>query len=186
VLDAGGSETTGQAEGLLYIAGPSVFPGYWNRPELNAKAFLELGGRRWYNTGDVVTRDPSDGFIYLGRRDRMVKRRGYRIELGEIERGLYQHPEIAEAAVIAVADEAAGVRLLAYLSARETQQPSIVEMKVFCGSHLPSYMSPDAFVFMKALPRTSTNKVDYQRLAQLAGQSAPVVARTGSWEAANA
>jgi amino acid adenylation domain-containing protein len=186
VLDGEGGEITGQAEGLLYIAGTSVFPGYWNRPELNAKAFFEHGGRRWYNTGDVVTRDRSDGFIYLGRRDRMVKRRGYRIELGEIERGLYQHPAIAEAAVIAVADETAGVRLLAYLSARDAQQPSIVEMKVFCGRHLPSYMSPDALVFMEALPRTSTNKVDYQRLAQLARQSASGVARPASLEAANA
>ena len=41
---------------------------------------------RWYNTGDVVRWDPADGFIYVGRKDRMVKRRGYRIELGEIER----------------------------------------------------------------------------------------------------
>ncbi len=186
VLDSEGGEITDQAEGLLHIAGPSVFPGYWNRPELNAKSFLDHGGRRWYNTGDVVTRDPADGFIYLGRRDRMVKRRGYRIELGEIERGLYQHPAIAETAVIAVADEAAGVRLLAYLSARASERPSIVEMKVFCGRVLPSYMSPDAFVFMEALPRTSTNKVDYQWLARLASQSASGVARPASPEAARA
>ena len=70
-------------------------PGYWNRPELNARAFLDRDGRRWYNTGDVVRLDPNDGYVYLGRRDRMVKRRGYRIELGEIERGLYQHASIA-------------------------------------------------------------------------------------------
>jgi len=186
VLDAEGGEVTGQSEGLLYIAGPSVFVGYWNRPELNAKAFLERGGRRWYNTGDVVTADPADGFMYLGRRDRMVKRRGYRIELGEIERGLYQHPAVAETAVIAIADETAGVRLLAYLTAREVERPSIVEMKVFCGRHLPSYMSPDAFVFLDALPRTSTNKVDYQRLTQLARQAAPGSARPSSMEGANA
>lgn len=186
VLDGEAGEVTGQAEGLLYIAGPSVFPGYWNRPELNTSAFLEHAGRRWYNTGDVVTRDPAHGFIYLGRRDRMVKRRGYRIELGEIERGLYQHPAVAEAAVIAVPDETAGVRLLAYLSARGTERPSIVEMKVFCGRQLPSYMSPDAFIFMEALPRTSTNKVDYQGLTQIARHSASGVTPPSSLETANA
>ena len=59
VLDGeAGAEVAPGAEGLLYIAGPSVFLGYWNRPELNARAFLERDGRRWYNTGDVVRLDP--------------------------------------------------------------------------------------------------------------------------------
>jgi acyl-coenzyme A synthetase/AMP-(fatty) acid ligase len=97
-----------------------------------------------------------------------VKRRGYRIELGEIERGLYGHSSIAEAAVVAVPDESTGVRILAYLSARAGQRPSIIDMKVFCGKSLPAYMSPDAFVFLESLPRTSTDKVDYQGLRSLA------------------
>lgn len=151
-------------EGLLYIAGPSVFQGYWNRPIENAKAFVDRDGVRWYNTGDVVREDAGDGFIYLGRRDRMVKRRGYRIELGEIERALYQHPQIREAAVISVSDEASGGRILAYLVPHPQQRPSIIELKTFCARQLPAYMSPDVFQFLDALPRTSTNKVDYQGL----------------------
>jgi amino acid adenylation domain-containing protein len=179
VLDEDGREVVPGDEGLLYIAGPAVFEGYWNRTEQNAVAFTRRDGTRWYNTGDVVRMVPAEGFIYVGRRDRMVKRRGYRIELGEIERGLYQHPSIAEAAVIAVPDESAGVRILAYLSARSAQRPSIIDMKMFCARQLPAYMSPDAFQFMDVLPRTSTDKVDYQRLkaqtAAIAGaQSAGV------------
>jgi acyl-CoA synthetase (AMP-forming)/AMP-acid ligase II len=108
----------------------------------------------------------------VGRRDRMVKRRGYRIELGEIERGLYQHPLVGEAAVIAVSDET-GVRVVAHLSMRGGERPSIIELKAFCARHLPSYMSPDLFLFMDALPRTSTNKVDYQRLAVLSQAQPP-------------
>jgi acyl-coenzyme A synthetase/AMP-(fatty) acid ligase len=172
VLDNDGSEAPEGDEGLLYIAGASVFPGYGNRPEQNASVFLERDGRRWYNTGDVVRFDPVEGFIYVGRRDRMVKRRGYRIELGEIERGLYQHPSIAEAAVVSVPDDAAGVRIVAYLSARTAERPSIIEMKTFCARHLPSYMSPDQFVFVDVLPRTSTNKVDYQALLKPAHAAA--------------
>jgi amino acid adenylation domain-containing protein len=164
VLDNDGNEASSGDEGLLYIAGPAVFPGYWNRAEQTASVFVQRDDRRWYNTGDVVRFEPGDGFIYVGRRDRMVKRRGYRIELGEIERGLYQHPSVAEAAVVSVPDPA-GVRLVAYLSARTETRPSIIEMKTFCAQHLPSYMSPDQFVFVEALPRTSTNKVDYQSLA---------------------
>jgi acyl-coenzyme A synthetase/AMP-(fatty) acid ligase len=105
----------------------------------------------------------------------MVKRRGYRIELGEIERGLYLHPRIHEAAVIAMPDADAGVTITAFLSCHQDagRAPSIVEMKTFCASHLPGYMSPDRFVFETSLPRTSTDKVDYQSLRRrLAGQGA--------------
>jgi amino acid adenylation domain-containing protein len=167
-LDADGSAVPDGEEGLLYIAGPSVFRGYWNRPEMNAKIFLERDGRRWYNTGDVVRLDPHDGYIYVGRRDRMVKRRGYRIELGEIEKGLYQHPAIEEVGVVGVGDDT-GVRIIAYLTARAAgPRPSIIELKAFCARNLPSYVSPDVFQFLDALPRTSTDKVDYQGLTRLA------------------
>jgi amino acid adenylation domain-containing protein len=168
VLDEDGRQLSGDDEGLLYIAGPSVFAGYWNRPEQNAKAFLDREGRRWYNTGDVVRLDPQDGYVYVGRRDRMVKRRGYRIELGEIERGLYQHPAIGEAAVISVPDQSAGVRIIAYLSAGTPVRPTIIELKTFCAGNLPAYMSPDVFRFLEKLPRTSTDKIDYQGLTRLA------------------
>jgi acyl-coenzyme A synthetase/AMP-(fatty) acid ligase len=136
--------------------------------------FLERDGRRWYNTGDVVRLDPADGYIYVGRRDRMVKRRGYRIELGEIEKGLYQHPSLEEVGVVGVgADD--GVRIVAYLAARQAaQRPSIIELKAFCARNLPSYMSPDVFQFLDALPRTSTNKVDYQGLTRLARDGSAV------------
>jgi amino acid adenylation domain-containing protein len=163
VLDApGGTEIPRGEEGLLHIAGLSLFQGYWNRPDEGL--FFERGGRRWYNTGDVVYESPDAGFVYRGRLDRMVKRRGYRIELAEVERGLYQNERIREAAAIAVPDTSAGVRIIAYLTPAPGHRPSIIELKTFCSRSLPSYMSPDVFVFVDALPRTSTNKVDYQRL----------------------
>lgn len=76
VLDHDGQTVAVGGEGLLYISGPSVFRGYWNRPDVNATVFLERDHLRWYNTGDVVRWDPIEGYIYIGRRDRMVKRRG--------------------------------------------------------------------------------------------------------------
>ena len=60
-----------------------------------------------------------------------------------------------------------GVKIVAYLTPQPGPRPSIVELKMFCGRALPSYMNPDAFVFLDALPRTSTNKVDYQGLVRL-------------------
>jgi len=165
VLDANRNALTPGEEGLLYISGPSVSLGYWNRPQENAAAFLERDGRRWYNTGDVVREDPTEGFIYLGRRDRMVKRRGFRIELDDVQSGLYRHKGLREVAVIAVPDADSGVKIVAYLSAHAPDnKPSIIELKTFCNQELPAYMSPDVFIFLDALPRTSTDKVNFPAL----------------------
>ena len=165
VLDDDGGEVANGEEGLLHVSGPSVSPGYWKRPEENARAFHVRDGVRWYNTGDVVRWNDAEGFTYAGRRDRMVKRRGFRIELGEIERALYQHPAIEEAAVLSMADVEMGVTIAAFLHCRAAETPSIIEMKVYCASKLPTYKSPDRFVFTERLPRTSTDKIDYQALA---------------------
>ena len=167
VLDPEGRAVAAGAPGLLYIAGPSVFAGYWGAPDETAARFTERDGARWFNTGDIVRFEPGSGYIYLGRADRMVKRRGYRIELGEVESGLYQHDQTREAAVIAVT-EPEGVKLVAFLVGRSQASPTVIELKQFCAAVLPSYMSPDAFVFLDVLPRTSTGKVDYQALARCA------------------
>jgi amino acid adenylation domain-containing protein len=164
VLDPEQVEVKPGEEGLLYISGPSVFQGYWNRPKENAAAFLERDGVRWYCTGDVVREDPQGGFIYVGRRDRMVKRRGYRIELDDIECALYRHPAIREAGVVAGMAGGEHTKIVAYLVAGSEPKPGMIAMKMFCSQNLPAYMNPDSFVFMDSLPRTSTNKVDYQAL----------------------
>jgi acyl-coenzyme A synthetase/AMP-(fatty) acid ligase len=167
VLDEGGQEVAPGREGLLYISGPSLFAGYWNRPIENASAFLDRHGVRWYNTGDVVRWVQGEGFVYVGRKDRMVKRRGYRIELGEIERALYTHPQVREAAVVSLLDAESVVKIVAFVSCNATETPSIVELKSFCGTNLPAYMNPDRFVFRGTLPKTSTDKVDYQALRRV-------------------
>jgi acyl-coenzyme A synthetase/AMP-(fatty) acid ligase len=97
----------------------------------------------------------------------MVKRRGYRVELGEIEACLHAHPAVHEAAVVALANDAAGVVVKAHVSVASGKRPSIIELKSFCAGRLPLYMVPDAFVFHESLPKTSTDKIDYQTLKKL-------------------
>ncbi len=167
-VDEDGRPLAPGAEGELCITGRGVMQGYWSLPEQSARSFLvDADGTRWYRTGDIVVEGEDGNYIYRGRRDRMVKRRGYRVELGEIEAGLYQHPLIKEAAVVALADADAGVRITAFLSSREPGRLSLIELKRFCAGHLPLYMIPDRFEWLEALPRTSTDKTDYQRLKEL-------------------
>jgi amino acid adenylation domain-containing protein len=169
VVDPEGREVGRGDEGELCVTGRGVMQGYWALPEQTANAFLtDAAGAHWYKTGDIVTEAPDGNYTYLGRRDRMVKRRGYRVELGEIEAALYRHAAIKEAAVVAKPDEELGVKLTAFLSCREPKRPSLIELKRFCAEHLPLYMIPDAFSWHEALPKTSTDKTDYQRLKELA------------------
>ena len=152
-------------EGELLITGGSVMHGYWNLPDRSAQAYFVDGDEvKWYRTGDVVKESPNDGFIFVGRRDRMVKRRGYRVELGEIEAALYRHPDVKEAAVIAIPHDEKGLLIKAFLSIAEGGSKSLIAMKKFCSENLPLYMVPDNFSFQPALPKTSTDKINYQAL----------------------
>lgn len=168
VDDQGQAVVLGQ-EGELQVRGIGVMLGYWNLPDRTARAFrVDGAGERWYRTGDIVVQEANGDFIYVGRRDRMVKKRGYRVELGEIEVGLYRHPAVKEAAVVALADEEHGVRVKAFLSCKDpNKRPSLIELKRFCAENLPTYMVPDLFAFREALPKTSTDKIDYRRLIEL-------------------
>lgn len=167
VVDEHGHALPPGEEGELCVAGAGVMDGYWSLPEQTGRAFLAAGARQWYKTGDIVIENADGDYICVGRRDRMVKKRGYRVELGEIEAGLYRHPAIKEAAVVSLPDAESGVRIKAFVSCHDGQRPSVIELKGFCGDNLPAYMVPDVFSFQDTLPKTSTDKVDYQRLKAL-------------------
>jgi acyl-coenzyme A synthetase/AMP-(fatty) acid ligase len=142
--------------------------GYWNLAERSAEAYyVDPEGTMWYRTGDIVRETDEEGFLFVGRRDRMVKRRGYRVELGEIEAALYRHPAVTEAAVIALPNEESGVLVKAFVSWGDGKPRSLIEMKKFCADNLPLYMIPDRFSSQSSLPKTSTDKVNYQALKEM-------------------
>jgi amino acid adenylation domain-containing protein len=169
VADDGTRITEPGREGELHARGPTVAQGYWGDPERTARGFVPnpfqpAYAERVYRTGDIVTLRPDGNLDFLGRRDRMVKSRGYRIELDEIETVLYAHPQVKEAAVIAVPDEQIGSRILAFLASTDGADPR-AEVKEHCGARLPRYMLPDVFELLPELPKTSTGKVDRTTLA---------------------
>jgi acyl-coenzyme A synthetase/AMP-(fatty) acid ligase len=171
VLDANGRPVTQPgAEGLLHVAGSSLMDGYYGRPAETAAAFgtnsLTPGREEpIYCTGDWVSIGDEGEYLFLGRRDHMVKVGGHRVELGELETALYAHPGVREAAAVAVPDDLLGNRLRAVVVAGEAGLDE-QELKRHCGTVLPGYMVPHEIRFLEALPRTSTDKVDRPSLAR--------------------
>jgi amino acid adenylation domain-containing protein len=164
------------APGELFLGGPGVARGYWNRPELTAERFVPDpfgvsggGGGRLYRTGDLSRWLPDGTVEYLGRTDHQVKIRGYRIEPGEIEAVLARCPGVAECAVV-VRDEAEGKSLMAFVVPLEIPLDGAPEPDVrgWLRERLPEYMVPARLAFHTPLPKTSSGKIDRRVLQGLA------------------
>jgi acyl-coenzyme A synthetase/AMP-(fatty) acid ligase len=138
--------------GELFVDGPTVMLGYWD------------GGKRTppahpYPTGDLVSRRSDGQLMYHGRRDQMVKIHGFRVEIGEVEAALHDHPGIREA-VVCVQDKE-----LVAVAVPSDPSVSVLDVKQHCARKLPRYMVPFGVKLVKALPRTSSGKIDRVRTA---------------------
>jgi amino acid adenylation domain-containing protein len=156
-------------EGLLYARGSTVMQGYFGRPKETQAAFSNnpfATGRdeKIYCTGDWVSMDHEGNFLFLGRKDHMVKTRGYRVELGEIESAVYAHPSVREAVAIAIPDDLLGSRIKVFVVANGETTLTAAEVQAHCATRLPRYMVPEEVEFKEILPRTGTGKVDRPRL----------------------
>ncbi|MGH2406307.1 MAG: amino acid adenylation domain-containing protein [bacterium] len=157
--------------GELYARGPGLMSGYWGDPQRTAQVLLQNMlhphfEERVCRTGDLVTLDEEGNYLYIGRRDHMVKSRGYRIELGEIETALYSHPRITEAVVVAIPDEEVTNRLKAFIVTDPADALTVQDVQGYCQEHVPKYMVPETVEFRRILPKTSTGKVDRRSLLE--------------------
>jgi len=154
--------------GELCIGGAGVGLGYLNDPERTAVAFVPdpfgEGEERLYRSGDRA-RMRADGVVeFLGRLDFQVKIRGHRIELGEIEAVLGQHTGVRQA-IVHPWQSTVGERLAAYIVAADTNNaPTAEQLRSHVAATLPSYMTPEDFVFVTELPLNPNGKVNRRAL----------------------
>jgi len=151
--------------GELCLRGPHVARGYWNQPEATAQAFDAEG---WLHTGDLARVDCEGFYWIVGRLKEMLISGGVNIYPAEIETALLQHPAIAAAAVIGVADAQWGEVPAAFLVAREPVTSE--EITTFLGLRLARYKLPRHVEFLAELPRTASGKIAkkelYKKLAR--------------------
>lgn len=143
--------------GEILIGGPSVFAGYFRRPDATAAAFHD----GFFRTGDTARRDPARGgaIQILGRTSvDILKSGGYKLSALEIEEALRLHPSVVDVAVIGIPDERWGDRVVAVVHPRDAQLDE-GSLRAFCREQLAPYKIPRDFVIGRELPRNALGKV---------------------------
>lgn len=174
LLDEDGNATAG--EGEIGVIARTLAIGYWKDPSGTAAAFLPVPGRpglRLYRTGDLGRMLPDGCLLHVGRRDARLKVRGHRVETAEVEAALLAVPGVGEAAVGGM-ESPEGMRLIAWVVRSAADHPGIGELRRALSERLPGPMVPSSFVFLAALPRTPTGKVDRQALPKPGGSRPPL------------
>ena len=145
-------------EGEEASRGPNVFMGYFDEPELTARALDEEG---WYYSGDLCRMDEAGYIKITGRKKDIIVRGGENISSREVEDILLQHPKIHDACVVAMPDERLGERSCAYIVLKSPHHSLSLEDVVafFSRKRVAKYKYPEHIVITEKLPRTASGKI---------------------------
>lgn len=151
--------------GELLVRGPHVMRGYWNAPAETARALRD----GWLCTGDIARRD-ADGFVYIvDRRKEMIKYKGFGIAPAELEAALFEHPAVADCAVVGQADPEAGEIPRAFVVLRSGAAATKEELMEFVAGRVATYKRIRAVEFIDAIPKNPSGKI----LRRMLKESAP-------------
>lgn len=152
--------------GELWISGPQVMKGYWQRPDETAKTIVEHSGRRWLKTGDIATMDENGYFRIVDRKKDLIIAGGYNIYPREVEEVLMMHPAVLEAAAVGLPDEYRGESVHAVVALKPGQHATEQEIRDFCRTELSPYKVPRSVEFRDELPKSAALKILRRQLAQ--------------------
>ncbi|WP_281246926.1 AMP-binding protein [Amycolatopsis saalfeldensis] len=150
-----GSEVLDGEVGELVVRGHNVMKGYWRRPDATAEAVRD----GWFHTGDLGVRDPDGYYRVVGRKKDLIIRGGYNVYPREVEDVLYEHPAVAEAAVIGIPHPTHGEEVAAVVSLRPSAQASPDELREHVRSRLAGYKYPRRVEIIPELPKGPTGKI---------------------------
>jgi long-chain acyl-CoA synthetase len=162
VADNGVDVPDGQI-GEIWIKGPNVVLGYWNKPDATAEAFTD----GWFHTGDLGYRD-EEGFYYVvDRKKDVVIRGGENVYCAEVEAVLFEHPAVQDVAIIGLPHRMLGEEVAAVIEPRPGHVVDAAEIAAFVATRLARFKAPTrVFISDGPLPRTATGKVLKRELKQ--------------------
>ncbi len=156
-----------EATGEIAVRGSQIFEGYYEMPEKNAEVFDD---EDWFYTDDIARVDEDGYFWMVDRADDMIIAGGENIYPAEVENALYEHPDVAEAAVVAAPHEIKGEAPVAFVvleeGAEELTMYSESELREFTLDHVATYAHPRRIFFVDELPRSATQKVQRYKLEE--------------------
>jgi long-chain acyl-CoA synthetase len=155
VVDENGAEVPDGEIGEIVIKAPNVMKGYLNKPEATAEAIKD----GWFYSGDLGYRDDEGFFYVVDRKKDMIIKGGYNIYPREIEEVLYQLPQVAEAAVVGIFDEAKGEAVRAVVSFKPGQSLSEEAIRSHVEANLAKYKWPQDYMIVPELPKGPTGKI---------------------------
>ncbi len=160
-------------DGELILHGPNIMQGYWKRPEANADSFVEIDGKMWLRTGDLVRMDEEGYFYFFDRKRDLIKYKGYSVFARHVEEVLYKHPKIKAAGVVGVPDPAVGQQIKAYVVLQSEARGKISEEEIieFCRQNLAHYKVPKIIEFRGELPKTDVGKISRRELREEAEEA---------------
>lgn len=155
VVDDEGRDLPDEAVGELIVKTPIVTKGYFRDPEQTAAAFRD----GWFLTGDLVKRDADGYYTFVSRKKDIIRRRGENIAGAELDRVIGEHPDVAEAAAIAVPAELGEDEILAAVVCKPGASLTAQDIAAWCARHLAPMKVPRYVLFMDSLPHTPTHKI---------------------------
>ncbi|MBA3282782.1 MAG: AMP-binding protein [Acidimicrobiia bacterium] len=162
VVDEDGDEVPVGGSGELLLSGPGVLKGYHGAPEATAAALTDDG---WLRTGDIARRGVLGMINFEGRMKDVVKRGGYSVYTIEVEQTLEEHPDVLEAAVVAIPDVRDGEVPGAAVRLRAGTSLDGLDLGAWAAERLSKYKVPARFLAVDELPRTGTDKVQRREIA---------------------
>ena len=156
LVDLDGNDVpAGDGVGEIAIRGDNVMKGYWQNPEATAEAIPD----GWFRTGDLATVDDEGYFTIVDRKKDMILRGGMNVYPREVEEVLYTHPDVLEAAVVAVPDDLLGEEVGAAVALRPGATATLDEVQAFVKERIAAYKYPRHLWQVDELPKGPTGKI---------------------------
>lgn len=143
--------------GELWMKGPSIMKGYWHRPDATASTIVQGG---WLRTGDMAKITSDGHFWIIDRLKELIKYKGLQVAPAELEETLITHPEILDAAVLGIPDEAAGELPRAYVMLKPESKLTEEDVKKYVAQKLaPHKQLRGGVIFTQAIPKSASGKI---------------------------